>query len=43
MTEDHEIWFRDLVTLLENLLANPDFKDEFDYTPYQEYAADGSH
>lgn len=43
MTEDHEIWFRDPVTLLENLLANPDFKDEFDYTPYQEYAADGSH
>ena len=43
MTEDHEIWFRNPVTLLENLLANPDFKDEFDYTPYQEYAADGSH
>ena len=43
MTEEHEVWFRDPVTLLENLLANPDFKDEFDYTPYQEYAADGSH
>ena len=43
MMEDHEIWFHDPVTLLENLLANPDFKDEFDYTPYQEYAADGSH
>ena len=43
MTEEHEVWFHDPVTLLENLLANPDFKDEFDYTPYQEYAADGSH
>lgn len=43
MTDEHEIWFRDPVTLLENLLANPDFKDEFDYVPYQEHAADGSH
>ena len=43
MTEEHEIWFRNPVTLLENLLANPDFKNEFDYTPYQERAADGSH
>lgn len=43
MTEDHEIWFRNPITLLENLLANPDFKDEFDYVPYQERAADGSH
>jgi len=43
MTEEHEVWFRDPVTLLENLLSNPDFKDEFDYTPYQERTADGSH
>ena len=43
MMEDHEIWFHDPVTLLENLLANPNFKDEFNYMPYQEYAADGSH
>ena len=43
MTEDHEIWFCNPVTLLENLLANPDFKDEFNYMLYQEYAADGSH
>ena len=43
MTEDHEVWFHDPVTLLENLLANPNFKDKFDYMPYQEYAADGSH
>ena len=43
MMEDHEIWFHDPVTLLENLLANPNFKDEFNYMPYQEYATDGSH
>ena len=43
MTEEHEIWFHDPVTLLENLLANPDFKDEFNYVPYQEHTANGSH
>ena len=43
MTEEHEVWFRNPVTLLENLLSNPDFKDGFDYTPYQERAPDGSH
>ena len=43
MTDEHEIWFHNPITLLENLLANPDFKDEFDYVPYQEHSADGSH
>ena len=43
MTEEHEVWYRNPVTLLENLLSNPDFKDEFDYVPYQERTADGSH
>ena len=43
MTEEHEFWFHDPVILLENLLSNPDFKDEFGYTPNQEHTADGSH
>ena len=43
MTDEHEIWFCNPVTLLENLLTNPDFKDKFDYMPYQECSADGSH
>ena len=43
MTEEHKIWFHDPVTLLENLLANLDFKDKFDYVPYQEHTASGSH
>ena len=43
MTEEHEVWYHNPVTLLENLLSNPDFKDEFDYVPYQERTADGSH
>ena len=37
MTEEHEVWFHNPMTLLENLLSNPNFKDEFDYTPYQEH------
>ena len=43
MTEDHEIWFCNPVTLLENLLTNLDFKDEFDYILHRECGADGSH
>ena len=43
MTEEHEVWFHDPVTLLENLLMNLDFKDKFNYTPYQEHTPDGSH
>ena len=43
MTEEHEVWYYDLVTLLENLLSNLDFKDEFDYVLYQECTTDSSH
>ena len=42
MTDEHEIWFCNPVTFLENLLANPDF-DEFDDVPYQKCSPDGSH
>ena len=41
--EEHEVWYCNPVTLLENLLSNPDFKDEFDYVPYYEHTVDGSH
>ena len=43
MTEEHEVWYHNPVILLENLLSNPDFKDEFDYVPYQEHTVDSSH
>ena len=43
ITEDHEVWYQDLVTLVENLLTNPDFKDGFNYVPYQEHTPKGSH
>lgn len=43
MTAEYDVWFRDPRTLVHNLLSNPDFKDEFDYAPFQEHTADGVH
>lgn len=43
MTAEHEVWFRDPRELVENLVSNPDFADEFDYSPLQEYDVDGNH
>ena len=37
MTAEHEVWFRDPQELVQNLLSNPDFASEFDYSPLQEY------
>jgi hypothetical protein len=33
MTEDFEVWFRDPVTVLENMLADPELAKGMDYTP----------
>lgn len=41
MTAKYDIWCRDPRTVLRNMLANPDFKDEINYSPYQEYDKDG--
>jgi hypothetical protein len=43
MEAEYEFWFRDPRKLVQNLLSNPDFADEFDYTPFHEYDADGKH
>jgi hypothetical protein len=43
MTVKHDVWFRDPQTVVHNLLANPDFNDEFDYSPFQEYDGDNNH
>lgn len=37
MTTDYEVHYRDIHELVRQMIANPDFKDEFDYTPYQEF------
>lgn len=42
-TEDFTVWFRDPLTVLHNLLSNPDFDGGFDYAPFQEHDKDGNH
>jgi Plavaka transposase len=42
-SSQYEVWYRDPHALVKNMLANPDFKDDFDYAPFQEYASDGNH
>ncbi|KAM6490793.1 hypothetical protein JOM56_013756 [Amanita muscaria] len=37
MNADYEVWFRNPKQLVETLISNPDFADEFDYAPYHEY------
>jgi hypothetical protein len=42
MTSKYDVWFRDPRLLIHNIISNPDFKDEFDYAPVQEYS-NGAH
>lgn len=37
MTAKYDVWCRNPLDVIHNLLANPDFKGEFDYAPYREY------
>lgn len=37
MTAQYDIWTRDIRTLAQNILANPDFRTEFHSAPYREY------
>jgi hypothetical protein len=43
MTMEYDVWFRNPLDLVHNIISNPDFKDEFDYAPLQEYTTDGVH
>ncbi|KAF9232868.1 hypothetical protein BU15DRAFT_90553 [Melanogaster broomeanus] len=45
MDASYEFHFRDPHKLVQNILKNPDFKDELDYTPYCEWEerSDGTH
>jgi Plavaka transposase len=43
MQAEYDVWFRDPKALVQNMLSNPDFKSDFDYAPFQEYTADGTH
>ncbi len=37
MTAEYEVSHRDPLVCVRNMLANPDFADEFDVAPYREY------
>jgi hypothetical protein len=41
MLGEYDIWFRDPKVVLQNQIANPDFKDEFDYAPFQKFNDNG--
>lgn len=41
MLEEYEVWYRDLRVVIRNQLANPDFKNEIDYAPVQEFGSNG--
>ncbi|KAF8489738.1 hypothetical protein JB92DRAFT_3085234 [Gautieria morchelliformis] len=43
MEADYDVWFRDPRILVHNLVSNPDFKFNFDYTPFQERTTDNTH
>lgn len=42
MEKEYDIWYRNPLEVVKNLIKNPDFADEFDYAPYHEYV-DGEH
>jgi len=43
MDTDYNFWFHNPCQLVHNIISNPDFKDGFDYAPYQEHDINGSH
>ncbi|KDQ11751.1 hypothetical protein BOTBODRAFT_46186 [Botryobasidium botryosum FD-172 SS1] len=41
MDREFHVWFRDPLTVLRNMLANPDFKGKVDEAPFQEFSSEG--
>ncbi|OCH89268.1 hypothetical protein OBBRIDRAFT_804840 [Obba rivulosa] len=41
MLKEYDIWYRDPRIVVQDMLANPEFKDEFDYTPLRQYVPRG--
>lgn len=41
MEKTYTTWFHNPHTIIRNMLANPDFKDEMDYVPYREFNGEG--
>ncbi|KAG0700037.1 hypothetical protein DFH29DRAFT_983264 [Suillus ampliporus] len=43
MDATHDVWFHDPHLLIHNMLANPDFDGEIEYTPYWDYNSNNKH
>ena len=43
MESTYEVYFHDPHQLLLEMLANPTFANDFDYTPSQDFTFDGAH
>lgn len=41
MKNTYEVWFRNLLEVMEGQIGNPDFKGEIDYAPKQVLGKDG--
>lgn len=41
MLSEYDVWFRDPRSLVHNLISNPDYNNEFDYSPIREFDAEG--
>jgi hypothetical protein len=41
MLDSYDVWFRDPRLVLQNQLGNPDYRNEFDYAPFQKFGANG--
>ena len=37
MLKDYTVFFRDPLTMVRNIISNPDFNGQFDYAPYTEF------
>ncbi|KAJ8455013.1 hypothetical protein ONZ51_g12691 [Trametes cubensis] len=42
MLDEHEVWYRDVRTIVKQMLSNPDFKSQIAYAPYREFSPDGT-
>ncbi|KAG1766909.1 hypothetical protein EV702DRAFT_1182237 [Suillus placidus] len=40
MNQQFDVWYRDPREVTRNILANPDYVNEFDYRPFREYSLD---
>lgn len=41
MVAEYDVWCRDIKTIMENMLSNPDFDGEIDYAAKQVFEEDG--